>query len=232
MDNVAIGALYPKRFTMASNRPTQLPKAIGAPARGSLNVRAYKGTPFYEARWRDQNGVERRRRLGRAWVELDGSGSWAPRRGRVREGYLDERRSYPLMAEVIEEHETEVREANPLLREALFDNAVERWLDHLENEKRATLRGYRTMLCRPMPSKTRGKPRKARLMRTFGGRRLAAIDTADVSRFLADLDRDGLSARMVNKHRQVLHSISEYAKRRDSFVGARLRSMFWSLGKC
>lgn len=46
---------------------------------------------------------------------------------------------------------------------------------------------------------------------------MAAIDTADVSRFLADLDRDGLSARMVNKHRQILHSIFEYSKRRDSF---------------
>lgn len=205
---------------MASNRRTQPASGPGAPGKGSLHVRAYKGTPFYEARWRDQNGVGRRRRLGRAWVELDKSGSWVPRRGRVREGFLDERRAYPLMAEVIEEHETEVREANPLLREATFDDAVERWLDHLENEKRAkpaTLRGYRTMLCRPTPSKKRGKPRKARLMRTFGGRKLAEIDTADVSRFLSDLDRDGLSARMVNKHRQVLHSIFEYAKRRDSF---------------
>lgn len=191
-----------------------------AASKGFLHITAYKGRPFYEARWRDLNQTQRRRRLGAAWVELDAGGEWAPRKGRLRDGYLDERRAYRLMDEVIEEHEREVREANPLLREATFDDAVERWLDYLENEKRAkpaTLRGYRSMLCRPMRSKKRGKARKARLMRTFGGRKLAAIDTADVSRFLADLDRDGLSARMVNKHRQILHSIFEYAKRRDSF---------------
>ena len=71
---------------------------------GSLEVRAYKGRPFYEARWRDLNRTERRKRLGRAWVELDAEGNWVPKRGRVRKGYLDERSAYPLMAEVIEEH--------------------------------------------------------------------------------------------------------------------------------
>jgi integrase len=123
------------------------------------------------------------------------------------------------MSKAIGEHEEEL-ERELVEPEATFDDAVERWLDYLENEKRAkpaTMHGYRTMLCRPMESKRRGKQRKARLMRTFGGRRLADIETEDISRFLYDLDREALSARSVNKHRQALHAIFEYAKRRDTF---------------
>jgi site-specific recombinase XerD len=58
--------------------------------------------------------------------------------------------------------------------------------------------------------------RAARLMRSFGGARLASITTADVARFLAALDREGVSARTVNKHCQVLHAIFEYARRDDA----------------
>lgn len=74
------------------------------------------------------------------------------------------------MAKVIAEHEEDLKRR--LIRpEATFDDAVEAWLDYLEHEKRgkpATMRGYRTMVCSPQPSRPRGKPRKARLMRTFG----------------------------------------------------------------
>jgi hypothetical protein len=56
---------------------------------------------------------------------------------------------------VIAEHEEELERAltEP---DATFDDAAERWLDHLENEKRAkpaTTQGYRKMLCRPGPSR-------------------------------------------------------------------------------
>jgi len=36
---------------------------------GALIVRAHKGVPFYEAKWRDPTGTQRKRRLGRAWLE-------------------------------------------------------------------------------------------------------------------------------------------------------------------
>ena len=35
---------------------------------GALIVRANKGVPFYEAKWRDGTGRQRKRRLGRAWL--------------------------------------------------------------------------------------------------------------------------------------------------------------------
>lgn len=194
--------------------PASLPRQIAEEVKGSLHVRAYKGRSFYETRWRDLNRTERRRRLGKAWVEQGEDGNWVPRRGRVRPGYLDERRAYPLMAQVIEAHEKELRETTPSLRRALFDDAVKAWLIYLKTEKRvkpSTLSGYRSLLTEPT-----GR-RKARIMRGFGGHRLFAITTKEVRQFLAKLDREDISARTVNIHRQVLHSIFEFAGREDSF---------------
>ena len=185
---------------------------------GALFVRANKGRPFYEVKWRDSTRAQRKRRLGRAWLESDSAnGGWRPRRGRVRDGYLDERRAYAAIAEVIAEHEAELRRA-PEKREATFDEAVDAWMEYLRFEKRvkpSTLAGYRALLVQPDPNKKR--QRGARLMRNFGGRKLAGIATAEMRKFLAAMDREDISARTVNIHRQVLHSIFEYATRSDVF---------------
>jgi hypothetical protein len=74
---------------------------------GALIVRAHKGTPFYEAKWRDGRKRQRKRRLGRAWLEPDPRGGWKRRRRRVCRGYLDERAAYREMARVIAEVEGE-----------------------------------------------------------------------------------------------------------------------------
>ena len=118
---------------------------------GALIVRAHKGTPFYEAKWRDGRKRQRKRRLGRAWLEPDPRGGWKRRRGRVCRGYLDERAAYREMARVIAEVEAEQQIA-PTKREARFEDAVEAWFAYLEFEKRAkpsTLAGYRNLLAHP-----------------------------------------------------------------------------------
>jgi integrase len=186
---------------------------------GSLVIRAHKERPFYEAKWRDSRRNQCKRRLGPAWLDPDGAGGWRKPKGRVRPGYLDERRAHVEMAEAIEEHEVELRRA-PENREATFDDAVAAWLEHLQHEKRvkpSTLADYEVMLAQPKRLRGKEKQRGARIMRDFGGRRLAAIETADVRRFLAGLDREKISARTVNKHRQVLHGIFEYARRSDTY---------------
>ena len=173
---------------------------------------------YFEAKWRDARGRQRKRRLGKAWLVQKEDG-FERRRGRVRPGYFDERRAHIEMSKVIAECEEEL-DRELVEPEATFDDGVERWLDFLANEKRAkpsTIEGYKRMFSRPRISKSRGRPTKARLMRTFGGRRLAEIETADIARFLNDLDRDGLTARSVNKHRATLHALFEFAKRRDTF---------------
>lgn len=185
---------------------------------GYLLKRAEGGEVYFEAKWRDSRGAQRKRRLGRAWLEPCEDG-YRRRSGRVRPGYLDERRAHIEMSKAIGEHEEEL-ERELVEPEATFDDAVARWLDYLTNEKRAkpaTIKDYEKMLCRPVASKKRGRPHKARLMRSFGGRLLADIHTEDIARFLGDLDREGMSARMVNKHRTVLHSIFEFARRKDTY---------------
>ncbi|HET8861837.1 MAG TPA: tyrosine-type recombinase/integrase [Solirubrobacterales bacterium] len=180
-------------------------------------VRDYKGKPYYEAKWRDLESTQRKRRLGRAWLELDSAGEWVPRRGRVRRGFLDERRAYPLMASVIEGHEAKLRDAAPTRPEALFPEAVDAWLVYLKTEKRvkpSTLSGYKRLLARPGRSRDL---RRGRIMREFGKRSLLDIKTKDARRFLAKLDRQDISARTVNIHRQVLHAIFEFARREETF---------------
>lgn len=189
----------------------------GAEGRGFLHVRSYKGKPFYEARWRDLNRAQRRRRLGPAWVERDSAGEWVPRRGRVRRGFLDERRAYPLMTSVIEAHDEKLRLDEPSRPEALFPEAVDAWFVYLKTEKRikpSTLAGYEQLLARPGQERD---PRRGRIMREFEKRPLFHITTKDARRFLAKLDRENLSARTVNVHRQALHAIFEFARREDSF---------------
>jgi integrase len=184
---------------------------------GALIVRAHKGVPFYEAKWRDGTQRQRKRRLGRAWLEPDSDGGWTKRRGRVREGFLDERRAYREMSRVIAEVDAEQRTA-PQMREARFEDAVDVWLEHLEFEKRAkpsTLSGYRILLAKP--KRGQDKQRGARIMREFAGRKLASITDQDIRRFLARIDREPISARTVNIHRQVLHAIFEHARRPDAF---------------
>ncbi len=194
---------------------------------GALVVREHKGAPFYEAKWREPGDIQRKRRLGRAWLERDPAGKWVRRRGRVRPGYLDERRAYREMARIIEEHEEERSRTNPEQREATFDDAATAWLEYVQYEKRVkptTLARYRSMLRQPgkarlprTPRSGRAQMRSARIMREFGGRRLAEISVRDVRSFLSMLDREDISARTVNVYRQVLHAIFEYAKRKDSF---------------
>lgn len=149
-------------------------------------------------------------------AEPEPGGGWRKRRGRLRDGFLDERRAYREMSQMIDQVEVE-QKVTLRMREARFEDAAELWMEHLEFEKRvkpSTLDRHRTMLAKPeaRPCKATGR----RIMREFGGRKLTSI-TTDIRRFLARLDREDVSARTVNVHRQVLHSIFEHARRKDTF---------------
>lgn len=184
---------------------------------GALIVRAHKGVPFYEAKWRDATRRQRKRRLGRAWLVPDSDGGWKKRRGRVRGGFLDERGAYREMNKTIAAVEAEQQIA-PRKRDARFEDAVALWMEHLEFEKRAkpsTLDRHRYLLAKPR--RDHEHQRGARIMREFEGRKLRSITVEDIRRFLSRLDHEDVSARTVNIHRQILHSVFEHARRRDTF---------------
>jgi integrase len=198
-------------------RPRRFEMEIDRQESGALIVRAHRGVPFYEAKWRDATRRQRKRRLGRAWLVSSSNGGWKKRRGRVRDGFLDERRAYREMSRVISEVEAEQQIAPPK-RDARFEDAVELWLEHLEFEKRAkpsTLDRHRNLLARPRHDID--EQRGARIMREFEGRSLRSITTEDVRRFLSRLDREDVSACTVNVHRQILHSVFEHARRKETF---------------
>jgi integrase len=192
---------------------------------GALVVVARSDGPVYEAKWR-RNGRQVKRRVGPAWLERDASGKgWAPRRGRMPAGFLDEKRATVRMAELIAEHERQERaiEAGEREREqrgVTFRVLATEWLGHLEHErgvKPSTLRDYRYILAEPEAPHRRGEGKSPGLvMAAFGDLPASRITTRQVSAFLHQLDESGVSPRTVNKHRQLLSAIFNYARRAET----------------
>ena len=193
---------------------------------GSLVVRTGPlGAPFYEAKWR-HDGRQVKRRVGPAWVVRDGAGGWHRRRGRVPDGWYDEKRATVRMAELVAEHADEV-ERRAREEQAARDRPVTfrevaadwlEWLEHVKGARPSTIRSYRSQLVEPgTPYKRGGRKCRGRVMKAFGDRPAAEITTADVSKFLREYDRTGVSSRTVNKDRQMLSAIFNYARREDTF---------------
>lgn len=178
-----------------------------------------KGTPIYEAKWR-AGGKQHKRRLGDAWLVEDGDGGWKRRRGRVQEGFIDERRATVLAAEAVAEHAEELRRREERGAHLTFRDVAEEWLDWLEHVRRvspATLRDYECLLREPGHRHKRSpKTSPGRIMAAFGDEDIRDITAKDVSGFLRRLDNEGLTPRNVNKHRQIVNSVFVFACRVDT----------------
>jgi integrase len=185
-----------------------------------------EGRPFNETKWR-RDGSQAKRRVGLAWLERAGDGSWRARRGRVPDGYFDEKRATVRAAELVAEHDAAQREVERARRErrelgATVRELAAHWLEYLAREKGAkpaTIQDYGYLLAEPGASHRRGPGRSGgRVMRAFGGRRIAKVTTADAATFLRGLEREGMSARSVNKHRELLGAMFSYAQREDTYA--------------
>jgi integrase len=193
---------------------------------GALIVRTdAEGAPYFEAKWR-RAGAQVKRRVGPAWLEGDASG-WRPRRGRVPDGFFDEKRATVRMAQLVAEHDAEAHEIEHALRERQELGASVRelgaeWLEYVWREKGAkpaTLQDYGYMLAEPGTPHKRGTGRNAgRILGALGDLQVAKVTTRDIANFLRRLERDGLSPRSVNKHREVLSAMFSYARREDTYA--------------
>lgn len=189
-------------------------------------VRAGKdGTPFFEAKWRDEHGAQVKRRLGPAWLDAVEGGGWRRRRGRVRDGWLDERAAHVAAAEKVEEVArgqkadalAAARAGVPTFRQVAAEWLV--WKRDVKGGAPSTLENNAVMLREPGTPHKRGRGvAKGRVMGRFGDRAYDEITPVEVTRFLRDLDAEGLSAPNVNEHRALLHAIFAYAMKPDTYA--------------
>ena len=188
-------------------------------------VREQRGQAFYEAFWR-YKGRQLKRRLGPAWLDQDAAGEWAARKGRVAEGYLDERRAHVAAAELVASHadqadntertERELRAKGITFRE-LADAYID-WMANVKAAKPSTLRDYRSVLAEPDQAYRRGKGSTlGRTMKALGDRPAREITTRDVEALLASVAADGVSPRTVNKVREVIRAIYSFGMRKATF---------------
>ena len=188
------------------------------------------GRVYWDAQWRYRVGREpwrqKTRRLGSAWLEPDGDGGWRKRRGRRQEGWLDERAATVAAVAAMAEHAIELGEGERAKREAEERRVTVRelgqewleWLEEVRGAKPSTVRDYAALLRDPgIAYKRGGRSTAGRIMAAFGDRPVEQVTTAEVSRFLRGLDREKLTPRNVNKHRQVLAAMFSYACRSDTY---------------
>jgi len=198
---------------------------------GVLVIERSKSDPtsaFYAAKWRASSDARQiKKRLGPAWLDADGR-DWRPRRGRVRDGFLDERRAHAAMAEAITiaEANDAQRVAHEAVRERsgrTFRLLAQTWLHHVEHIKRvkpSTLRDYQSVVGEPGVPHVRGKGvLKGRILKAFGDVPASAITVEDVNAFLASVAAEDVAIRTVNRQREVLRSIFNFGMSRESGFG-------------
>ena len=149
-----------------------------------------------------------------------------PRRGRVREGYLDERRAIAAAAALVAEHveqadseeraERERRAQGVTFREVA--HAYLDWLAGVKGAKPATLLNHRSVLAEPGIPYRRGEGvTLGHVMKALGDKPAATISTRDVEKLLAAVSASGASPRTVNKHRAIIGAIFAYGMKDSTF---------------
>ena len=191
------------------------------------------GKAYWDARWRwrasaDQPWKLVQRRLGLAWQDQDETGEWHKRRGRRPEGWLDERAANVAAVAAMEAHAREAalsaqeRAAAAAAAAVSVRELAKQWLDWLANvrgAKPSTVSDYTFLLREPGEPHRRGSGTSpGRIIGAFGDRRADSVTSREIGDFLARLDHEGLSARNVNKHRQVLAAMFTYGSRPDTFA--------------
>jgi integrase len=189
-----------------------------------------RGRVYWDAQWRyrssvDRSWTHRKRRLGLAWQEPDGHGGWRKRRGRCQPGWMDEHAATLAAAEAMRKDALELqRQAEIAHHEATRKPTVREvanewlaWLEEVKGAKPSTIADYGFLVREPGTPHKRGPGvSPGRIMKAFGDRPADEVTTREVSGFLRELDRENLSPRNVNKHREVLSSIFAYACRDDT----------------
>jgi integrase len=184
--------------------------------------------PSWAAAWHE-NGRPVKRRVGRAWLAPTGSrdaksdgktygktGAWTQRRGRPRDGALDEVAARVRAAEVAKQAASEQRAAHQAAdrTERTFRALARQWQKHMLRtgaHKPSTARDIASVLAEPGVAHRRGAGVTAgRVMQHLGDLRAEEVTVAHVERVFDAYDDAGASPRTVNKAREIVRAIYNY----------------------
>jgi integrase len=191
----------------------------------SLVVREYNGKPFYEAKFRC-DGRQVKRRVGPAWLEHDDIAGWRPRRGRVPEHALDDRRAHVAAAGLVQSFIADAADTERVERERRANGITFRelasaylvWLRDVKGAKPATLRDHAYVLAEPGTPYRRGTGELlGYVMGTIGDNPARLISTRQVDSLLRAIADTGVSARSVNKTRNIIAAAFNYGLRESTF---------------
>jgi integrase len=194
---------------------------------------AHKDLAFYEAKFH-YAGKAVKRRIGRAWLELDPSAPadrpaserFMRRRGRVAEGFFDARTAQVRAAEIVNEYAADAADADRIAQERRTRGVTFRqvalayldWLERVKGAKPATLRQHRSDLADPDVPYKRGTGTTAgHIMRVLGEMPAARITTADVEQVLDSVEVTGVSPRTINRFREVMCAAFNFGMKSSTF---------------
>ncbi len=204
-------------MAIKSSAPTLPPISLKTKDRGS--------GPRYYADFR--NGAKRTTlAIGPAWLEADGEGAWRPRRGRVANGYYDERTAtvqaaalvgnYLSDAADVERVEFERENRGVTFREVA--HAYLAWLRDVRDASPSTLRSHRSDLREPGDAYKRGDGTTSGfIMAGLGDLPAAKITTDQVDDVLDAVAASGAGARSVNRRREIIVAIFNFGIQSSRF---------------
>jgi integrase len=170
-------------------------------------------------------GQQVKRRIGPAWLR-DALGGWVPRRGRVADGYFDERRAHVAAAELVATYVKDFNESERVERERRTRGVTFRelahgyleWLEKVRGAKHSTIRSHQSDLAEPGTPHKRGTGVTAgHIMAALGDRPAAQIAPREIETLLRTVAATGVSARTVNRTREIVCAAFNYGVKSTTY---------------
>lgn len=184
----------------------------------TLAIRENASGAYFDAIFR-YDGRQLWRRVGPAWMDHARDGSWQRRRGRIEDGYFDERRAYVRAAEIVAEFVRDYSERERLEYERKVRGMTLRelahgyldWMERVKGSKPSTLASHRLLLAEPgRPHKRGGRKTPGHIMAALGDKPVRKITPAEVKVLLDTVAATGVKPATINRTRSLVGAIFNY----------------------
>ncbi len=156
------------------------------------------------------------RRVGPAWLDRSRDGSWTRRRGRIEDGYFDERRANIRAAEIVAEYVRDYSERERVEYERKVQGMTFRelahgyldWLERVKGAKPSTLASHRLLLAEPgRPHRRGGRKTPGHIMAALGDKPVSKITPTEVKALLDTIEATGIKPATNNRTRSLVGAI-------------------------